>query len=305
VVISLRYHIVTIVAVFLALAVGLLAGSAFVEPGLVDQLRTQTDDLRDRVAERESELTQVRADVDALDGFVDAALPYLMVNRLLGEEVVLVAQEGVADALVGQAQRSLADAGADVVAVLSIRDEIASEDPETQARLADVLGEPATPPEDLAEAAAASLATRLVGGDGGFGADDDVLAEMLSGGFVTPIGSGLSEDALAGIGSDGQVLVVLGGSQSEDPRVPPDEIMIPLVERLVDLDVPVAAGESATTVVGFVESVRGADGLVTVDDLDLAMGGAALVLGLDQLLATGRGGAYGIKDGAEPLPGLP
>lgn len=303
--ISLRYHIVTIVAVFLALAVGLLAGSAFVEPGLVDQLRTQTDDLRDRVAERESELTQVRADVDALDGFVDAALPYLMVNRLLGEEVVLVAQEGVADALVGQAQRSLADAGADVVAVLSIRDEIASEDPETQARLADVLGEPATPPEDLAEAAAASLATRLVGGDGGFGADDDVLAEMLSGGFVTPIGSGLSEDALAGIGSDGQVLVVLGGSQSEDPRVPPDEIMIPLVERLVDLDVPVAAGESATTVVGFVESVRGADGLVTVDDLDLAMGGAALVLGLDQLLATGRGGAYGIKDGAEPLPGLP
>jgi hypothetical protein len=35
------------------------------------------------------------------------------------------------------------------------------------------------------------------------------------------------------------------------------------------------------------------------------MGGAALVLGLEELLATGNGGAYGVKDGAEPLPPLP
>jgi hypothetical protein len=47
------------------------------------------------------------------------------------------------------------------------------------------------------------------------------------------------------------------------------------------------------------------DGTVTVDDLDQTMGGAALVLGLEELLATGNGGAYGVKDGAEPLPPLP
>jgi hypothetical protein len=53
-----------------------------------------------------------------------------------------------------------------------------------------------------------------------------------------------------------------------------------------------------------VAEVRGGgqDGLVTVDDLDLAAGGAALVLGLDRLLLSGDGGAYGTKDGAEPLP---
>jgi hypothetical protein len=34
------------------------------------------------------------------------------------------------------------------------------------------------------------------------------------------------------------------------------------------------------------------------------MGGAALVLGLDRLLATGEGGTYGLKDGADPLPPL-
>jgi hypothetical protein len=35
------------------------------------------------------------------------------------------------------------------------------------------------------------------------------------------------------------------------------------------------------------------------------MGGAALVLGLENLLASGTGGAYGVKDGAEPLPPAP
>jgi outer membrane murein-binding lipoprotein Lpp len=303
-VISLRYHIVTIVAVFLALAVGLLAGSAFVEPELVDQLRTRTDDLRDRVAQLEGDLTQARAEVDALDGFVDAALPYLTVNRLLGHGVVVVAQEGVEDALVGQTQRSLVEAGATVVAVLSARHEIASEDPDTRARLAEVLGEPAADPEALPELTASAIAARLANGDDGAEVDEDLLARLLSEGFLTPVGSGLSEEALAEIGADGQVVVVLGGGQAEEPPVPPEVFMVPLVEQLMQLGLPVAAGESATTAVGFVEAVRGADGLVTVDDLDLTMGGAALVLGLDELLDTGQGGVYGIKDGAEPLPTL-
>jgi hypothetical protein len=49
----------------------------------------------------------------------------------------------------------------------------------------------------------------------------------------------------------------------------------------------------------------GLDGVVTVDDLDRAAGGSALVLGLDRLLSTGQGGDYGVKDGAEPLPPPP
>jgi hypothetical protein len=38
--------------------------------------------------------------------------------------------------------------------------------------------------------------------------------------------------------------------------------------------------------------------MVTVDDLDFSVGGAALVLGLERLLLLGQGGNYGIKAGA-------
>jgi hypothetical protein len=97
---------------------------------------------------------------------------------------------------------------------------------------------------------------------------------------------------------------VLSGGQSEEPALPPEAFAVPLVEALAELGNPVAAGESLFATVPFVPLVRSAelDGVVTVDDLDQAMGGSALVLGLDRLLATGEGGDFGAKDGAEPLP---
>jgi hypothetical protein len=304
-VISLRYHIVTIVAVFLALAIGLLAGSAYVEPGLVDQLQDQTNDLTGELREREAQLSETRAEVEGLDAFVDAALPYLTQNRLLGVSVVVLAQEGVEDSLLGEAQRSLLDAGANVPAVISVRNEVASEDPDTRARLEEALGTVGVAPEDLPGLAASAIAARLANGRDGDSVDDDLLARLLSDGFLAPVGSGLSEGTLEQVGSVGQVVVVLGGGQDEEPAVGPDAFLVPLVEELATLGVPVAAGESATTAVRFVEAVRGTDGVVTVDDLDLTMGGVALVVGVDRLLETGEGGAYGVKDGAEVLPPLP
>lgn len=303
--ISFRYHIVTIVAVFLALAIGLLAGSAFVQPELVDQLQRQTDQLREDLRARDEALTEVRAEVGALAGFADATLPYLTSDRLVGTQVVVVSQEGVEDAVLGQTQRSLVESGAEVLAVLSARNELASQDPETQAGLAEILQRPDAVPEDLPSLAAAAIAERLALGNG-IGSSEDLLNQLLSAGFLAPVGTGVSEAALQEIGAPGQVVVVLGGGSVEEPVLPLEEFGVPLVRSLVSLEVPVSAGESSTTLVPFVGLILedGTDGVVTVDDLDLSMGGAALVLGLEALLERGEGGAYGFKDGAEPLPPL-
>lgn len=303
--ISLRYHIVAIVAVFLALAIGVLVGGAFVQPALEDRLRDQTDELNQSNAALREQIDEARAQAGATDAFVEAALPYLIEGRLLGRSVVVVTQEGVEDAVLGEAQRSLQGAGATVVAALSAQEEIASEDPETQARLAGLLGVVVDSPADqLPELTASALAQRLANEPTAVAAQDDLLAQLLSAGFLAPVGSGLSESTLAEIGSAGQVVVVLGGGDDESV-LPPENFAGPLVDELAAQGVLVAAGESSTTVLPFVDDLRGTDGIVTVDDLDLSMGGAALVLGLDELVRTGQGGAYGIKDGAEPLPPPP
>jgi hypothetical protein len=303
-VISFRYHVVTIVALFLALAVGLLAGSAFVQPALQQELEAQTQELQRDLDEQRRQLDEVRAELSAVQGFAEAALPYLAENRLLGTTAVIVMVDGVEDAVLGQAQQALTMGGAELVATLSARPSLMSEDAETRAMLGEIVGVPADDEASaMAEAAAGAIAERLADGNDGAAPEDDLLSRLLSAGFLDTTGS---EATLEQIGGAGQIVVVLGGGPSETPTLPPEVFAVPLVGDLSAFGVPVAAGESVTTPapVSFVAGVRadGADGAVTVDDLDLSMGGAALVLGVDRLLATGVGGDYGIKDGAEPLP---
>ena len=131
-----------------------------------------------------------------------------------------------------------------------------------------------------------------------------MLVQLLSGGFLAPVGPAPDAATLQELGSPGQVVVVLSGGQGDEPVPAPEAFAVPLVETLAGLGRSVGAGESLATQFPFVALVRatGRDGVVTVDDLDQAAGGSALVLGLDRLLSTGEGGDYGVKDGAEPLP---
>lgn len=304
--ISFRQHVVTIVAIFLALALGLLAGSAFIQPRLVDQLRTQVerqrgtmDDLRGQVGDLEDRFTDEQA-------FNDAALPHLTQGRLLTQDVVVIAQDGAEDAVVSGARQALEQAGATVV-VLSARGTLAPDDADAQAALAELLALPGVDPEDLPRRAAEALADRLASDERRVAGGPDLLRDLLMQGYLAPVDAGLSDDAVAAIGGPDQIVVVLSGGQSEDPAMAPEDFAVPLTQRLAELGIPVAAGESADTVVPFVPVLRASqlDGLVTVDDIDESRGGAALVLGLDRLLLTGDGGDYGVKDDAMPLPPLP
>jgi len=296
--------VVTIVAVFLALAIGLLGGAAFVQPALQEELQNQTDRLRRDLADRTREIGDLREQIGALGGFAEAALPYLTIGKLTSTPVVLVTQVGVEDEVLAQAKESLTDAGARILTTVSATDELVSDDPATHEQLALMLGAPTAAAEELPGLAAEALAQRLsnpqvIG--------DDILAELLSAGFLAPVDAGPSAATLDEIGADGQVVVVLSGGRGEQPVLAPEAFAVPLADQLAGLGVPVAAGESLLSDYDFVSLIRsnGTEGTVTVDDLDQTIGAAALVLGLEELLATGNGGAYGVKDGAEPLPPLP
>lgn len=304
--ISFRQHVVTIVAIFLALALGMLAGSAFIQPRLVDQLQSQVDDQLGEIADQRDEIAQLRDRLTAEQAFNDAALPHLTEARLLGQDVVVISQAGTEDAAVSSTRDALEAAGASVV-VLAARDTLAPEDVEGQQALAELLELPGVSAEDLPGRAAEVLADRLASNEPREPEEPDLLRDLLTQGYLAPVDAGLSDAAVAEIGGPDQLVVVLAGGQGEDPLMPPEAFAVPLVRRLAELGLPVAAGEATDTVVTFVPVLRagGSDGVVTVDDVDESRGGAALVLGLERLLASGDGGDYGVEDGAVPLPPLP
>ncbi len=99
--INLRYHIVSIVAVFLALGIGVALGSSFIDGVVLDRLRTSVDtlqedrdQLRETVSSLEVDLVEQRAEAQ---NDLATILPVNAIGRLEGVPVMIIASDGVSD----------------------------------------------------------------------------------------------------------------------------------------------------------------------------------------------------------------
>ncbi|TML00671.1 MAG: copper transporter [Actinobacteria bacterium] len=299
--ISFRFHLVSIVAVFLALALGILVGTTVVKQGIIEDLKNRTDAAVKRADDARKQVVDLKADLSAAQAFEGLVLPALVDGQLAGTRVVLITEQDADVSALEGTRRILTDAGATVVAEMVVTNRMGLTDDRSQADLASVLGVPnPNDPVQLDRDAAQALSARLA--DGPSSSPPDLLDSLHSGGFlVIRGGAGGNKD----IGGAGQVIVLLAGS-SHPPTVDPGLFLAPLAGALVEAERPVAAAESDSTVASFVPLLRSDDSLdghmVTVDNVDEVPGRVALVLGLRDLIASpGSGGDYGRKAGASAL----
>ncbi len=297
--ISFRYHLISIVAVFLALGLGVLAGTTVIDQQLVDGLRAQIEDANAKVGELREQADATAGAMERQARLIDDLVPSMEEGQLSGRELIIVASEDTDPAVLAEARGALAEAGAAVVAGFVVTPRMLTS--EGRRELAEVVGlrDPGT--VGAPEEAARVIAERLASGEASV--RDDVLHDLLSQGFLVPAGKeDIGASDLPLIGGAGQSVVVLGG-RGEDPLVEP--FLLPLTIDLVKDGAMVVVGESGARgdeLVGLVRSNGEVeDQLVTVDNLDERVGGLALVLGLRDLLETARGGHFGFKPGASAL----
>jgi hypothetical protein len=308
--ISFRYHLVSIVAVFLALALGVLVGTTVVNQGVVDDLNRRVDSALARSQQLRDQVASLQTDVRSWDTFGRTVEPVLISDQLPGRRVVMVTLEGVDLAAVDGVRQALVDSGATVESVLFVTPKMALADPDSQARLASILGVSSTDPSQLAQTAAQRLAGRLAAGlppaASASGSEQlippDLLAELVGADFLAVKGG---NGSLGDVGAPDQAVVVLAGG-SQDAVVEPGAFLEPFTAALAVSSHPVVAAESVNTVYPFVPLVRedaAVNGrVVTVDNADTMIGQVALVLGLRDLLATpSQTGHYGVKPGANSL----
>lgn len=109
---NLRYHVASLVAVFLALAVGLLLGTVVAERGmLTDRSTALVEDLRKRFDEITAANAELREGLQRDRAFAEEVEPLLLAGALEGRNVAIVVGTGRVDGL-GAAQDALAAAGA-------------------------------------------------------------------------------------------------------------------------------------------------------------------------------------------------
>ena len=140
--IDFRYHIVSIVAVFLALALGLVLGTTFIDPLVVGDLKSQVTKLVNDKRGLQADVESLRGQAADGTAFARAATFPLVKDQLTGRTVVLVSLPGVAAGLRNDLLTLLDKAGARVSTRVTLTDRYG--DPTQDALLASTVTE-ATP----------------------------------------------------------------------------------------------------------------------------------------------------------------
>jgi outer membrane murein-binding lipoprotein Lpp len=300
-VISLRYHAVSIAAVFLALAVGVVLGASGVSDRVLSAVSTQRDDLSGQVAGLTAERDALAAQQRAADEFAGRIGPSAVRGLLQGQTVALVvagADPQDRDAVAGLVQQ----AGATVTGQLVLTDAVG--DPARADQLRELTSQLLPTGAQLPAASdTGSLLGGLLGGvlltrdskpQVGPEDADSLLTGLTSAGFVSP---GEAPKAA------NLVLVITGGALP-GPDAPDAAAVYARLAGQLDSSGggAVLAGRTGSAESTGAVGVARADpqiaaGLSTVDDVQAGSGRVAAVLALREQ-ADGRAGRYGTGNGA-------
>ncbi len=162
--INLRYHIVSLTAVFLAIGIGLTIGSTFLDRATVENLNGQLENLENRLADRESQVNDLEGllgENQELQTALDEQGAGLLANRLTDVPVVVITSRGVDEDDVDDSVQALVSAGADVQGLWWFTDRWALDDGSEIDDLATALDETTTDPSRLRRNAIETLGGEL------------------------------------------------------------------------------------------------------------------------------------------------
>ena len=275
---SARYHVASLAAVFIALAVGILIGAAFgadvledVGQDLEESLKGDLDDANAQIAALEDELSDQQR-------FAETVYPALAADTLPGRSLALVSFGNRPDAIRENVLAALAPTGAEVTQLAVVRE------PPDVAALAELGGGPsasrAERERDQAAAAVNRAGAGLVEGNAIYDRSREALLATFSG-SVDPV--------------DG-VIVAREQPDLEGPEEAASELLeTEFIDGLLAGGVPVVGVERSgadPSSIGFFDSL----GLTTVDNLDEVAGRVALVYAL-----RGAQGNFGTGEEADEL----
>ena len=112
--IDFRYHLVSIVAVFLALAVGIVLGSTELRGAALSALDRTSNALSQKLDAANNENSALQQEVSGDQAFAQAAEPVLLSHLLDGKRAVVITAPGAPSAVVNGITTALGDAGATV-----------------------------------------------------------------------------------------------------------------------------------------------------------------------------------------------
>ncbi len=287
---DLRYHLASLAAVFIALAVGILLGVAISGKLSAADNRfahDRIDQLGDQLSQANARADIIEQRSEAAEDLLDIGYPALMEDRLDGKNIGVLFIGPVDGSVRSAIDRTLSDAGAgSPVRLVAVDTPVDAEELDSALNGDQTLAQYAESGDDF-DSLGTALGRELVDGEGTptWSALSSNLVEERSGASTPPL--------------DG-VVVVRSWAPPEDPtadeqaKAQPTETLVDgLLSGLQQPDVPVVGVETTTEDNSAIDLYR-TQGVSSVDDVETLAGRIALAF----LLAGGAPGHYGIKDSA-------
>jgi Copper transport outer membrane protein, MctB len=277
---SSRYHATSLIAVFLALAIGILIGAEFGGDALTETRKNLEQSLVGNLQDARSRADDLSGELGHADEFDEKVYPLLTRDLLQGKRIALIAMGGLPSEITSSIEDALGPTGATLVGVGVVRE-----------------------PVDTHSLAGELARTRFANVQ----LDEEVLTELGIGvGRQIVVGGPLPElvrgqlfsQASGEFGAlDGVIVVRDQPTEEMGPlqRTTATQLETALLKGITATRVPAVGVESTSTEPSSI-SFFGQNNLSSVDDIDTTAGEVALVATL-----RGAEGSFGVKSSADRL----
>jgi hypothetical protein len=276
---SARYHATSLIAIFLALAVGILIGAEFGGDALTQTRKNLENSLVGNLQDARGRVEDLNGELGHADEFDEKVYPVLTRDRLQGQKIALVAFGNLPGEITSAVEEALGPTGAKLVGVGVVRE------PVDTTNLAEELANTrfsnlATEPEQMNELGTGVGRQIVIGG---------TLPEVVRGGLFT--------HASGEFGALDGVIVVRSQPEGMGPvqRSTANALETSMLKGITATGVPAVGVESTNTEPSSISFFQAND-LSSVDDIDTTAGELALVYAL-----LGDEGSFGVKSSADRL----
>jgi Copper transport outer membrane protein, MctB len=301
-VIDFRYHLVSIVAVFLALAIGIVVGSTALKPAVLTTLQKTATAEKKRVDALYAQNRQYQSQLGAAESYAQAG-EHLALNGLLdGQRVVLVTAPGFPGGVVTEVTSALTVAGATVTGQVQLQSQFftagTQSDLDTlnrQQTPAGVILRPGTPQAQAGELIASAILTKNGPTQLPAGVADatgkSILRGYAAGGFLTISGNPAARATLA-------VVIIPAAPPATSGPSSASQTLVTMAQQLnLADDATVVAGQLSGSgpgsAIDVMRSGGQADHFSSVDNADTSIGQIVTAQALYEQMTAGKSGSYG------------
>lgn len=321
--IDFRYHLVSIVAVFLALAIGIVLGSTELQGNTLDVLRSTSDLQKSQLQQATAQRDAYAQLANAGDAFAKTAEPKLLASMLSGDRLVIVTEPGAPSQVVNGVKQAAGLAGATVTGTVSLEPKFNDLSGATQSSLNAINAElAANDGTQLAatngsaavyqQQAAQLIATAILGkhaGDPGLTVPKaQLLLQAYAQADYLSVSGALTEQSDLAERATLVVLVTPQAAPADGSNDPANQVLLAVAQQFAAASAAtVVAGSTAGSApsgsaISVLRSSSVSGQVSSVDNADATLGQISTVWALAALQAGGKPNSYGISGASAVSP---